>query len=126
MISINSRDPRPIYEQIKAGFIRMIVSGGLKTDEQLPSVRELASTLAVNPNTIQRAYRELEAEGYLYTVPGKGAYVSGEEQARERYRAALWRQFDACVLELAELGESPETLAARISIVFEKEEEQND
>ena len=65
MISINYRDPTPIYGQVKEGFIRLIITGALKTDEQLPSVRELAAQLSINPNTIQSAYRELENEGYI-------------------------------------------------------------
>ena len=66
MISLNYRDARPIYEQIKDGLRRLIVSGALQTDERLPSVRTLAAQLAINPNTIQRAYNELEKEGYIY------------------------------------------------------------
>ena len=76
MISINYRDPRPIYEQVKDGFRQLILSGVLKPDEKLPSVRELAGELAINPNTIQRAYRELEQEGCVCSVPGKGSFVS--------------------------------------------------
>ena len=71
MISINYRDGRPIYEQVRDGFRQLILSGALAADERLPSVRELAGQLAINPNTIQRAYRELEAEGYICSVPGR-------------------------------------------------------
>ena len=76
MITVNFRDSRPLYEQIKEGIIKLIVTHALKPDEKLPSVRELAVELAINPNTIQRAYRELETEGYIYVAPGKGAFVS--------------------------------------------------
>lgn len=75
MISINFRDSRPIYEQVKDSLRRLIVSGALSPDEKLPSVRELASQLVINPNTIQRAYRELEHEGYIVSVPGKGSFA---------------------------------------------------
>ena len=61
MVNINTRDPRPIYEQIKEGIGRLILTGVLGQGEKLPSVRELAGQLAINPNTIQRAYRELES-----------------------------------------------------------------
>ena len=57
MIQINYRDPRPIYEQLRDGFRQLILTGVLKPDEKMPSVRELAASLAINPNTIQRAYR---------------------------------------------------------------------
>ena len=76
MISLNYRDSRPIYEQIKDGLRKLIVTGGLGPDEKLPSVRALAAQLAINPNTIQRAYNELEGEGYIYSVPGKGSFAS--------------------------------------------------
>ena len=65
MLTLNYRDSRPIYEQIKDGLRRMIVTGAMAQDEKLPSVRALATQLSINPNTIQRAYNELEAEGYI-------------------------------------------------------------
>ena len=71
MISLNYRDSRPIYEQIRDGLRKLIVTGALSADEKLPSVRALAAQLAINPNTIQRAYNELEGEGYIYSVPGR-------------------------------------------------------
>ena len=70
MLTLNYRDSRPIYEQIKDGLRRMMVSGALAPDEKLPSVRALATQLSINPNTIQRSYNELEAEGFIYSVPG--------------------------------------------------------
>uniref|UniRef100_UPI003FF0CFFC GntR family transcriptional regulator n=1 Tax=Dysosmobacter welbionis TaxID=2093857 RepID=UPI003FF0CFFC len=77
MISLNYRDSRPIYEQIRDGLRKLIVTGALSADEKLPSVRALAAQLAINPNTIQRAYNELEGEGYIYSVPGKGSVAGG-------------------------------------------------
>lgn len=77
MIHLDYRDSRPMYEQIKDGFRRLIVQGLMAEDDKLPSVRELAGSLAINPNTIQRAYRELEQEGYVYVVSGKGSFVAG-------------------------------------------------
>ena len=65
MLTLNYRDTKPIYIQIKSGLKKLMITGAIAADEKLPSVRELAGTLAINPNTIQRAYRELEAEGYL-------------------------------------------------------------
>ena len=84
MIQLNCRDSRPIYEQVKDGLRQLIINGVLTEGSRLPSVRELAVSLTINPNTIQRAYRELEAEGY--TVPAAGevdfSLLSGEaEQA---------------------------------------------
>ena len=82
MIDLNHRDPRPIYLQLKDSLRQQILAGALAEGEQLPSVRETAMSLAINPNTIQRAYRELEAEGWLQTVPGKGSFVRGSAEAR--------------------------------------------
>ena len=114
MISINFRDSRPIYEQVKDSLRRLIVSGALPPDEKLPSVRELASQLVINPNTIQRAYRELEHEGYIVSVPGKGNFareMAGVDSAR---REELLRAFDDAVEELTYLGLTSEELKDRI------------
>ena len=77
MSHINFRDARHSYEQVKDGFCQLILSGALPPNYKLPSVRELASSLTINPNTIQRAYRQLEMEGWIATVPGKGCFVCG-------------------------------------------------
>ncbi len=82
MISLNYRDSRPIYEQIEDGLRKLIVTGALGADEKLPSVRALAAQLAINPNTIQRAYNELEGEGYIYSVPGKGSFAVSQCRCR--------------------------------------------
>ena len=81
MLTLNYRDSRPIYEQIKDGLRRMIVTSAMAQDEKLPSVRAMATQLSINPNTIQRAYNELEQEGYIYSVAGKGSFVSGTADA---------------------------------------------
>ena len=104
MVSINFRDSRPIYEQVKDSLRRLIVSGVLSADEKLPSVRELASQLAINPNTIQRAYRELENEGYIYSVPGKGSFACAQTDVNENRRRELLASFDDIVTELMYLG----------------------
>ena len=104
MISINYRDARPIYEQIKEGFRQLMLSGALAPDEKLPSVRELAASLAINPNTIQRAYRELEAEGYIVSVPGRGSFVRDGGAAFAARRAELLEALRGTVRELRLLG----------------------
>ena len=80
MIQLNYRDSKPIYEQIKDGLRKLVISNSLSADEKLPSVRELAAKLAINPNTIQKAYRDLESEGYIYTVTGKGTFVAERKE----------------------------------------------
>lgn len=123
MISINFRDSRPIYEQVKDSLRRLIVSGALPPDEKLPSVRELASQLVINPNTIQRAYRELEREGYIVSVPGKGSFASGQHGANSERVRELLAQFDDAAEELMYLGVTAAELRARLS---EKEAEEDE
>ena len=84
MLSINYKDPRPIYEQVRDALRQLILSGAIAPGEKLPSVRELAASLAINPNTIQRSYRELEALGLINTVPGKGAFAATDGAAAHR------------------------------------------
>ena len=78
VILLDYRDKRPIYEQIVEKLERLIVGGALEADSKMPSVRSLGMELAVNPNTIQRAYNQLEQDGYLYTVSGRGSFVAPE------------------------------------------------
>lgn len=98
MIHIDFRDGRPIYEQVKDGFRRLIVQEVLSIDEKLPSVRELAASLTINPNTIQRAYRDLEQEGYVYTIAGKGSFVAGRPTLNEKQQKELLKKL-SMVLE---------------------------
>ena len=124
MISINMRDPRPIYLQIKESVVRLILSGALPTDERLPSVRELAGSLAINPNTIQRAYRELESEGFIYSVTGRGSFVaplSEVDQGRKKMKLA---EFRSAARELMSLGTTVEELEAILEAM--EQEEQHD
>lgn len=114
MINLDYRDARPIYAQIFDGYRDQIASGILRPEEKLPSVRELASQLAINPNTIQRAYRQLEAEGWILTVPGKGCFVCGGTSAQDREQQRWFSAFDEATAALLALGEAPEDLIARV------------
>lgn len=114
MININFRDSRPIYEQVKTTLRKLIVSGAMSPDEKLPSVRELASQLAINPNTIQRAYRELEQEGYIISIPGKGSYANLSAQVDEGRKKELLTAMDEIVAELLYLGVTLDELDRRI------------
>lgn len=114
MININFRDSRPIYEQVKTTLRKLIVSGAMSPDEKLPSVRELASQLVINPNTIQRAYRELEQEGYIISIPGKGSYANLSARVDEGRKKELLTAMDEIVAELLYLGVTPDELDRRI------------
>ncbi len=124
MISLNYRDSRPIYEQIKEGLKRLIVTGALAAEERLPSVRTLATQLSINPNTIQRAYNELEGEGYIYSVPGKGSFAAPNVDAGEKRRRELEERFSALAAELRFLGAEEADLAALIRNSVKEGEEQ--
>ena len=104
MISINYRDPRPIYEQIQSELRRLMLTSALPPGSRLPSVRALAGQLAINPNTIQRAYRELEADGYILSVAGKGSFVAQVDQIAEQQKKQAVGAFLAAAQRLRALG----------------------
>ena len=113
-MQLNYRDSKPIYEQIKEGIRRMIVMNVIKQDEKLPSVRVLACKYAIKPNTIAKAYRELEEEGYLYTKSGKGTFVADAKTARQSLTRNLKILFDQVVTELFVLETPVEELRTRM------------
>lgn len=113
MIHLDYRDARPIYSQIVDNFRRQISAGVLCHGERMPSVRELAAQLAINPNTIQRAYRELEMMGYIASVPGKGSFVCTEAASAHKEQPA-WDALDAALLQLQQLGVSREEILQHI------------
>jgi GntR family transcriptional regulator len=114
VININYRDPRPVYEQVSDGFKKMIVAGLIKKDEKMPSVRELASTYAINPNTIQRAYRDLESDGYIYSVPGKGSFAVGVNEISDKHITEIYERLDKILADFDIAGESRERIAAYV------------
>ncbi len=112
MIKLDYRDYRPIYSQIVDGFREQILAGVLQEGEKLPSVRELAAELSINPNTIQRAYRELEAGGWVATVQGKGCFVC--PVPAKGGNAELLKAFDRTVWALLDAGVPAEELIERL------------
>lgn len=115
MIAINYWDPRPIYEQIQAELRRLMLTGALPPGSRLPSVRELAGQLAINPNTIQRAYRELELDGYILSVAGKGSFVAQIDQLAEQQKKQAVAAFCTAAQRLRALGLSGEELASLLA-----------
>ncbi|MCI8687148.1 MAG: GntR family transcriptional regulator [Lawsonibacter sp.] len=114
MLNLDYRDARPIYEQVKDGLRRLMVTGVIQEGEKLPSVRTMAGTLAINPNTIQRAYEALESEGYVYSVPGKGSFAAPNTGVDEGRKNELLQTFDQTAGELLFLGVSGQELWARV------------
>jgi len=82
MFQINLRSQQSIYEQIIDNIKELIIRGVLREDSELPSIREMSRSLTVNPNTVQKAFKELEREGFIYTVKGKGTFVSSRQEAK--------------------------------------------
>ncbi|MFI3169141.1 MAG: GntR family transcriptional regulator [Faecalibacterium sp.] len=115
MFTLNPRDTKPIYLQIKEQFIRLIASGVLDSGEKLPSVRQLATQLSINPNTIQRAYAELETEGYCYSQAGRGSFVAAASDWDTSRRAELICQLRTAANELRGLGMAQGELIALVS-----------
>lgn len=118
MIVIDYGDKRPIYEQIVERFRMLILNGVLESDEKLPSVRALAVELSINPNTIQRAYTELERSGLIYSVKGKGNFVSANgsvvEQEKEKIICDLKDKIKSC----REMGISAQEIEECIKEVY--------
>ncbi len=113
MITLNYRDARPIYEQVRDGLRKLIVSGAIADGEKLPSVRQLATQLAINPNTIQRAYNELEADGWAVSVPGKGSFAVRAERAEDdARRRELSERLRETAHELRAMGVSQSEIEA--------------
>lgn len=104
MIYIDYKDSRPLYEQISSKLSELILHGVFEVDSQLPSVRNLAMELSINPNTIQKAYAELERRGYIYSVKGKGNFVSDIKMLQEERKMDIIKQMQALIEEAKRLG----------------------
>ena len=115
MIHLDYRDSRPIYEQVKDSLRRLMVTGVLAPGDKLPSVRSMASQLSINPNTIQRAYRELELDGYILSVAGKGSFVAQIDQLAEQQKKQAVDAFCTAAQRLRALGLSGEELASLLA-----------
>ncbi len=115
MLHLDYRDIRPIYAQITDGICQQISAGVLQKGDKLPSVRELAVELSINPNTIQRAYRQLEMEGWIATVPGKGCFVCGEPMLDPREELRLLNQFENAAKKLMGMGYTAQELIQKLT-----------
>ena len=112
MLILDYRDARSIYGQIKDSLRRLIVAGALSPDEKLPSIRALAMDLSINPNTIRRAYTELEQEGFIYSVPGKGSFAAVMGGGDPKRRAELMEKLREIIAELRYLNVSDQEILA--------------
>jgi len=120
MFQLDLKSRKAIYEQIIDKFKELIIKDILKADEQIPSVRDLAKELTINPNTIQKAYRELERQGYIYTVKGRGNFVSPKIEKVDDDRVdKLKLEIQRKLSELIYLGLNKEELIQLIETAYE-------
>ncbi|MCM1089642.1 MAG: GntR family transcriptional regulator [Butyrivibrio sp.] len=118
MIVIDYRDKRPLYEQVAEKLAHLIICGAFESNTKLPSVRSLAMDLSVNPNTIQRAYTQLEQEGYIYTVVGRGNYVTDSQEWRAKKLFSLKQELSSLIVRAKETGMSREDILAIVEQTY--------
>ncbi len=118
MIQLDFRDHSPIYEQIKEKMKFLIIEGVLKEGDRVPSVRELAMSMAINPNTIQRAYKELESEGYIYSQKAKGYFVSPHSETEKSDSSEIMSRFIDSARELMYLGKTEAELCDILKKIY--------
>ncbi len=123
MIHIDYKDKRPIYEQIVEQFRLLILRGVLKKDDPMPSIRALAMEVSINPNTIQKAYQEMERLDYIYTVKGRGSFVKDSEIVVEQAVADIRGQMEKLIESAKDAGLKPDALIGMIEEIAEKEKD---
>lgn len=119
MIHIDYKDSRPLYEQISSKLGELILHGVFEADSQLPSVRNLAIELAINPNTIQKAYADLERKGYIYSVKGKGNFVADTKRIQEEKKMDVMEKIKALFQEALQLGISFDEIEDTMKQLYE-------
>jgi len=117
MIYVDYKDRRPVYEQIVERFQELVLKGVLEPDSQVPSVRNLAMELSINPNTVQRAYIEMERRGIIYSVKGRGSFIAEDKGLREQKKEEVIKQLRKLIMEAYELGVSKGTLEEEINSI---------
>lgn len=121
MIPINLKSGIPIWEQIRNQLKKQILMGVWSAGEQLPSVRNLASELGINPNTIQRAYTELEREGLTYTVTGKGCFVEDDLSAIQIKKSSeALEKLDVLLKEIKDSGIDRDTVIRKVNKLYKE------
>lgn len=123
MINLDFRDGRSLHEQIESGIKELIIGGILAPDDKLPSVRELSVSLTVNPNTVQRAYKQLEADGFIYSVKAKGNFVAPVDKGDSKRTGELTDELKSLVRELMFMGKSQASVKKIISDIYSEKED---
>ncbi len=122
MFQLDFKSGVPICDQIVNGFIKLKALGILKGGDQLPSVRMLASKFSVNPNTVQKSYASLEANGIIYTVKGKGSFISDDDAAANAVLESARQEFVSAVRHAVDLGLEPNEMIKIIKENYVKED----
>ncbi|NLJ58172.1 MAG: GntR family transcriptional regulator [Tissierellia bacterium] len=121
MIKIDNNNPKAIYEQVYDEIVRLIMSKVLKPDDKLPSVRELASMIKINPNTIQKAYKYLEDSNYIYSVKGVGNFVKNAEELRSLHIKNMKEELHKIIKSLKEIGLTDENVIQAVKGILKME-----
>lgn len=114
MIQLDENSRVPIYQQVYDGLLQLIILEVLPENEKIPSVRELALTLNINPNTIQKAYKALEKEGYILSQKGKGNFVAAYDAIMERYKKDLNSRFSIIINDMLSIGQSKDDIMKQV------------
>nr|WP_295279442.1 GntR family transcriptional regulator [uncultured Blautia sp.] len=123
MIVLDYQDRRPLYEQVEEKFRNLILNGALESGSRMPSVRQLAMELSINPNTIQRAYMQLEQEGLIYPVKGKGNYIADSEEVRKISIASYTKELKDLIRKGKAIGVEEEDLIYIIRECYKEEKQ---
>ncbi len=126
MLKLDYKSDMPLHEQITQGVRTLVIRGVLKKDDKLPSVRDLSVELTVNPNTVQRAYKTLEQEGIIYSIRGRGNFVSEIRECDQKTRETLYETLKKTVRELAFFGVDKASVTQIIEKIYEKRSELDD
>mgnify|MGYP004476348125 FL=1 len=123
MIVLDYQDRRPLYEQVEEKFRNLILNGALEPGSRMPSVRQLAMELSINPNTIQRAYMQLEQEGLIYPVKGKGNYIADSEEVRKISIISYTKELQDLIRKGKAIGVEEEDLIYIIRECYKEEKQ---
>ncbi len=124
MIQVDLRSRVPIYEQVYENVRRLILQGILEEDDQLPSVRELATTMTINPNTVQKAFKSLEKDGYIYSINGRGNFVNRlSKELRDKEQGVVLDSVEDVIEEARLLKIPKDQLLSIIDRFYEEEQD---
>lgn len=118
MFALDYKSRLPIYEQLYQSVTKMAALGAIDSGEPLPSVRALAQELGINPNTVQKAYQMLERDGIIYSVPGKGSFLSGDSPALKQQREIAAEKLKEAIKNAADCGIQKSDILSAVNEIF--------